>query len=118
MVKKPRLSAIEKWILWHLKYPGEYQDIWEKRLEWGYSVTPEKLIHVLPKLMLKEINNVNDARRILEGLCEKGLVNHSSPSYYSISTQGVLVLRRDIEDEIAPRPQNNFKYLTIEKPPR
>lgn len=119
MVKKPRLSAIEKWILWHLKYPGEYQDIWVRRLNWGYSITSEKLIHVLPKPMLKKINDVNDARRILEGLYKKGLVNYSLPYYYSISTQGVLVLRRDIEDEIAElfiEPEKTKQVLkTLEK---
>lgn len=114
MVKKPRLSVIEKWILWHLGYPGEYQDRWERRLGFGYSVTPETLIYVLPKPMLKEINDVNDVRRILNGLRLKGLIRYSSPNFYSISTQGVLVLRRDIEDEIAElfvRPEKTKQIL-------
>lgn len=119
MIRKPRLSVIEKWILWHLGYPGEYQDDFERRLGFRYSVTPEKLIYVLPKPMLKEINDVNDARQILEGLREKGLVSCSSYNSYSISTQGVLILRRDIEDEIAElfiEPEKTRQVLkTLEK---
>ena len=104
MSVRPELTPLEKWILWHLYIDGpeNYMKPSERRLmgDRMYSVTPEFLIEIIPIPLLADINDVGDVREVLVGLVKKEYVNKSSPFFYSITTQGVLIFRKYVVAEI------------------
>ena len=98
---KPKLTPLEKWILWHLYIDGPENYL--KPIFRGYqhyTVKPEFLIEIIPIPLLSEINKIRDVTRVLDALGKKGYLNHHYPNHYSLNAQGILIFRKYVISEI------------------